>query len=405
MTQVLLAVAVFTALVMALVLVVLGARALLAPRGRVRISVNRDRVIESVLGVKLLQALAHGGVHLPSSCGGAGTCGLCRVTVGGADAALPIERATLPAEELAHGVRLACQTVVRRDLELHVADQLLAARSWVCTVQRTRTVAPLIKEIVLTLPEGETQRFRAGTYVEITAPAYALPFAGIEVDAAHEATWTRLGLRRLAAGCSAPVARAYSLANRPSDTGTLVLDVRLALPPAGRPELPPGVVSSYLFGLKAGDEVSAAGPFGDFFVIDSEREIVLIGGGVGMAPLRAHVFDQLEQRNTKRTISLWYGARSLIDLFYVDEMEDLARTHANFSWHVALSDPAPGDAWNGAVGFVHELVYREHLRAHADPAGCEYYLCGPPLMIEAVRAMLERLQVPPAQIRHDDFGV
>ncbi|MBE9554472.1 MAG: NADH:ubiquinone reductase (Na(+)-transporting) subunit F [Proteobacteria bacterium] len=404
MTEILLGSSVFTGLIMALVFVVLGARAVLMPRGLARITVNGERVLDAHLGEKLLGALEHGGVHLPTSCGGAGTCGLCRVTVTGAGEALPTERAVLSETDIANGVRLACQVVVRDDLEVAVSQDLLAAETWPCTVTETRTVAPLIKEIVLALPEGQTRSFRAGSYVQITAPPFTLPFSGIAVDPAHEAAWTHLGLRKFTARCKAPVARAYSLANHPGETDALLLNIRLALPPGGRPDAPPGVVSSYLFGLKPGDAVTVSGPFGDFFVMDTDREMVLIGGGVGMAPLRSHVFDQLEYRVTTRAISFWYGARGLIDLYYADDMERLAREHDNFSWHVALSDPEPGDAWNGETGFIHDVVYRNHLQAHPDPAACEYYLCGPPLMIEAVQAMLDRLGVPRENILYDDFG-
>lgn len=405
MTEILVGSTVFTALIMALAFIVLGARAVLMPRGTAHITVNGERVVDARLGEKLLGALEQGGIRLPTSCGGAGSCGLCRVTVSGAGDALPVERATLGEHNIARGLRLACQVVLRNDLAVTVAPDLLAAESWTCTVSRTRTVAPLIKEIVLALPAGREKSFRAGSYVEITAPAFTLPFTKIAIDPAHEAAWTRLGLRRLTARCTSPVARAYSLANHPGETGFLLLNIRLALPPPGRPDVPPGVVSSWLFGLNAGDPVSASGPYGDFYVQDTDREILLIGGGVGMAPLRAHVFDQLEHRRTSRRISFWYGARGLIDLYYADDMERLAREHDNFSWHVALSDPAPGDSWEGERGFVHDVVYRNYLKAHPDPAACEYYLCGPPLMIEAVQAMLDRLGVPRDNIRYDDFGV
>jgi len=404
MTEILLGSSVFTGLIMALAFIVLGARAVLMPRGRARITVNGERVLHAALGDKLLGALEHGGVHLPTSCGGVGTCGLCRVTVTGAGEVLPTERATLSDTDIASGVRLACQVVVRDDLAVSVAPELMAAETWVCTVSRTRTVAPLIKEIVLALPEGQARSFRAGSYVQITAPAFTLPFTEITVDPGHEAAWSRLDLRKLTARSRAPVARAYSLANHPGETEFLLLNIRLALPPASKPDAPPGIVSSWLFGLKVGDLAAASGPFGDFFVQDSDREIILIGGGVGMAPLRAHVFDQLEYRKTERRISFWYGARARIDLYYADDMERLAREHENFSWHVALSDPAPGDAWNSETGFIHDVVYRNHLKSHPDPAGCEYYLCGPPLMIEAVQAMLDRLGVPRGNILYDDFG-
>ena len=405
MTEILLGSTVFTGLIMALVFVVLGARTVLMPRGLARITVNGERVLDADLGEKLLGALEHGGVHLPTSCGGAGTCGLCRVTATGAGDVLPTERAALNETDIANGVRLACQVVVRDDLAVTVAPELLAAETWTCTVGQTRTVAPLIKEIELTLPEGQARSFRAGSYVQITAPPFTLPFSEVAVDPAHEDAWTRLGLRKFTARSSAPVTRAYSLANHPGETDALLLNIRLALPPGSRPDAPPGVVSSWLFGLKPGDAVTASGPFGDFFVMDTDREMVLIGGGVGMAPLRSHVFDQLEYRQTTRRISFWYGARGLIDLYYADDMERLAREHANFSWHVALSDPAPGDAWDGETGFIHDVVYRNHLKAHPDPAACEYYLCGPPLMIEAVRALLDRLGVPRENILYDDFGV
>ncbi|MCK4867149.1 MAG: NADH:ubiquinone reductase (Na(+)-transporting) subunit F [Alphaproteobacteria bacterium] len=404
MTEILLGSAVFTGLIMLLALVVLGARTVLMPRGLARITVNGERVLDAALGEKLLHALEHGGVHLPTSCGGAGTCGLCRVNVTDSGKALPVERATLGEADVATGARLACQMVVRDDLAVSVSPELLAAESWLCTVRRTRTVAPLIKEIELALPEGKAQSFRAGSYVQVTAPAFTLPFSEIAVDQAHEDAWTHLGLRKLTARSDSPVTRAYSLANHPGETDALLLNIRLALPPGGMPDVPPGVVSSWLFGLGAGNTVSASGPFGNFFVMETDREMVLIGGGVGMAPLRSHVFDQLEYRVTTRAISFWYGARGLIDLYYADDMERLAREHDNFSWHVALSDPEPGDAWNGETGFIHDVVYRNHLQAHPDPAACEYYLCGPPLMIEAVQAMLDRLGVPRENILYDDFG-
>ncbi len=404
MTEILLGSSVFTGLIMMLAFIVLGARAILMPRGLAHITVNGERVIDASLGEKLLGALEHGGVRLPTSCGGAGTCGLCRVTVTGAGDVLPTERATLGEADIAAGVRLACQVVVREDLAVIVARELLIAETWTCAVAETRTVAPLIKEIVLTLPAEEARSFRAGSYVQVTAPAFTLPFADIAIDPAHEPAWKRLGLRRLTARSRTPVARAYSLANHPGETEFLLLNIRLALPPPARPDAPPGIVSSWLFGLKPGDAATVSGPFGDFFVHDTDREIVLIGGGVGMAPLRAHVFDQLEHRKTQRTISFWYGARALIDLYYADDMERLAREHPNFSWHVALSDPAPGDAWQGETGFIHDVVYRNYLQAHPEPAACEYYLCGPPLMIEAVQAMLDRLGVPRDNILFDDFG-
>jgi len=404
MTEIWLGSLVFTVLILALAGLVLGARALLMPRGLAHITVNGARVIAAELGDKLLGALNHGGVNLPTSCGGAGTCGLCRVTIEAAGDPLPIERSALTEVDVANGVRLACQVVVRGDLSIRVATELLAAESWSCRVRETRTLAPLIKEIVLDLPEGKGRSFPTGSYVEITAPPFDLPFSRIAVEPEHEATWARLDLRRFTAGCQAPVSRAYSLANHPGETDALLLNIRIALPPASKPSAPPGVVSSWLFGLAVGDQVAVSGPFGNFFIQDTDREIVLIGGGVGMAPLRAHVFDQLEFHRTRRTIGYWYGARSRIDLYYAEDMERLAREHANFSWHVALSEPAPEDAWEGETGFIHDVAYRSYLASHPDPAACDYYLCGPPLMIEAVLSMLDRLGVARDQVWFDDFG-
>lgn len=404
MTEIFLGIAVFTGLIMALAFIVLGARALLMPRGLAHIAVNGERILDADLGENLLHALEHGGVHLPTTCGRVGICGLCRVTLTDAGEALPTERALLSEIDIANGVRLACQVVVRSDLDVTVAPELLAAETWSCRVAAARFVAPLIKEIVLALPEGKSRSFRAGSYVQVTAPPYALKFAGIAVDPAYEDAWTHMGIRAFSSQSGAPVTRAYSLVNHPGETDALLLNIRLALPPAGKPEAPPGVVSSWLFSVSAGDTVKVSGPYGNFFVTESDREMILIGGGVGMAPLRAHVFDQLEYWKSGRRISFWYGARALADLYYDDDMERLAREHENFTWHVALSEPAPGDRWDGETGFIHDLVYRSHLENHPDPTACEYYLCGPPLMIEAVRAMLDRLGVAPGNIFHDDFG-
>ncbi len=407
MNEILLGIAVFTGLVMVLSLVVLGARAVLWGSARAQINVNAERVIESALGEKLLGALEHGGVHLPTSCGGVGTCGLCRVRITGTTTgatALPVERAHLSAGEIAEGFRLACQVVVRRDLEITVSPELLVAKSWLCKVKETRMLSPLIKEITLSLPEGESQNFPAGGYVLVKAPAFNLSYSNMIIPPEYEAAWQRMGLRGMNVKSRTIQSRAYSLANHPGDTKKILLNVRLALPPSANPDAMAGVVSSYLFGLKVGDEVHASGPYGNFFIQDTDREIIFIGGGVGMAPFYAHVHDQLERLNTKRTISYWYGARALTDVYYTEDMERLAAKHKNFSWHVALSESKPEDAWTGEVGFIHDVVYREHLSKHPAPETCEYYLCGPPLMIKAVRAMLDKLSVPQDNIFYDDFG-
>ncbi len=402
MIEILFGIGVFTGLIMLLTGVVLAARIKLMPRGQAIITVNGAKSFDANLGEKLLGALERGGVFLPTSCGGAGTCGLCVVTVAGDSEVSPVSQAQLSQADIKSGVRLACQLVVRGDLEVAVAPELLHAQSWTCTVGKTRLVAPLIKEIVLAMPAGRSLNFRAGAFVQVTVPPYSLPFTEMVVAPAFEKVWNHLGLRKLTAGSGATVARAYSLANHPGETDVVLLNIRLALPPVSN--APAGVASSYLFGLKVGDALTVSGPFGDFFVMDTNREIVLIGGGVGMAPLRAHVFDQLERQKTSRKISYWYGARARIDLYYVEEMERLAREHANFSWHVALSDPAPDDAWQGETGFIHDFFHRAHLQTHPDPNACEYYLCGPPLMVEAVLALLEQQGVSRDNILYDNFG-
>lgn len=407
MIEILLASVIFTVLIMTLALIVLAARAVLREKGTARLTVNGERVIMAELGDKLLGALDDGGVHLPTSCGGVGTCGLCRLQVSGAgpgDAVWPIERASLSDGEIATGFRLACQTVVRGDLDLTIPPELLGARVWLCAVRETRFLSPLIQEVILDLPEGESLDFPAGCYVLLTAPAFSLSFSDIDVASVYEAAWEHMGLRRLAVRNDIEQIRAFSLVNRPGNTDRLVLNIRLALPPAANPDAPPGVVSSYLFGLKVGDKVQASGPYGNFFVQDTSCEMIFIGGGVGMAPLYTHVYDQLERVKTTRTISYWYGARGLADLYYADEMEKLAQDHSNFSWNVVLSDPAPDEAWTGERGFVHEVVYDRYLCSHPSPQDCEYYLCGPPLMIEAVHTILDKLGVPPEKIFFDDFG-
>ncbi|MCK5445497.1 MAG: NADH:ubiquinone reductase (Na(+)-transporting) subunit F [Rhodospirillaceae bacterium] len=407
MNEILLGSLVFTGLVTLLALIVMGARAVLRPQGIVRLTINGEGAIEGDLGEKLISALDNGGVHLPTSCGRVGTCGLCKVQVLGTatkDNVLPIERTKLSDEEIADGFRLACQTVLRSDLEISIPPEFLSTNSWQCSVAKTRTLSPLIKEIVLDLPNGESCTFPAGCYVMVDAPSFTKPFSEISVQPIHEAAWERFGLRKIVAENTSLQSRAYSLVNRPDDKNRLILNIRLALAPGSNPHAPPGVVSSYLFGLEQGDTVQVSGPYGNFFVQDTSREIIFIGGGVGMAPIYAHVHSLLESQKSKRTISYWYGARGLIDLYYADEMETLANVHKNFSWHVALSDPAPDDAWEGGRGYIHDVLFQKYLNDHPDPKNCEYYLCGPPLMIKAVRTMLDRLDVPREHIFYDDFG-
>lgn len=406
MSEILLGTVFLTALLLLLTGAVLGARSVLAPRRPATITVNGMTRIAAQTGERLLGALNDQGVLVPSACAGAGTCGLCRVKLTGSTVeAGPAERARLSRAEIAEGQHLACQVVIRGDLGVQVDEALLGAESYDCTVTGTRHLTQLIREIVLQLPDGHRPDIVAGSFVQVTAPPFRLDFAELDIPEPHEAAWAPL--RGLAVRSDAPVTRAYSISDRPEDieAGRIVLDIRLALPPPQREGLPPGIVSSWLFGLREGDRVTTSGPFGSVRVQPTEREMVFIGGGVGMAPLRAMIHEQLERHCTTRHMSFWYGARSRGELFYREELDDLARRHPNFRWTVVLSDPAPGDDWEGETGFVHTVVWQRFLKEHPAPEDCEYYLCGPPLMIEAVLAMLEDAGVEPGMIFNDDFGV
>lgn len=407
MTEIVLATVLLTLVILTLTLLVMGARGIFQPARPVEITVNGKTRIGGTTGAKLLAILNGANVPVPSACAGAGTCGLCRVRVPeGAGEPLPTETARLGANEIRDGLRLACQVVVRNALSVEVPEDMLAADRWQATVVSNTMLAPLIKELVLQLPRDAGFAFRAGAFVQVTAPPYALDFAAIDVAPSCAAAWDKYGWRDLKAASDEPVSRAYSIANRPADTdrGRLVLNIRLAVPPPGAHEgIRPGIVSSYLFGVAADERIAVAGPFGDFRVCDSEREMVLIAGGVGMAPLRAIIFDELERKHSRRKMSFWYGARGRADVFYADEFSSLAERHPNFSWTVALSDPQAGE-WSGPVGFIHDVVYRDHLKGHPAPENCEYYLCGPPLMVQAVMAMLDDVGADSDSIFFDDFG-
>lgn len=406
MTEVFLGSAIFVCIVLLLVAMVLTTRAFLMPLRNVMIRVNGRQEITAQTGNKLLSVLADGGLAIPSACGGAGTCGQCRVQVmEGRTPALQIETALLSRRDIADGFRLACQTTLRDDMSISLTESMLQAKLWVCRVASSRPIAPMIREIVLDLPDGAEFSFTPGAFVMVEAPAYDLRFANYTVAPEYQTAWNGMGLGALTASSKAEVSRAYSIANTAGEAaGHIVLLIRLALPPPDRPDVPPGVVSSWLFGLGEGASVSVSGPFGTFAAQDSDREMVFIGGGVGMAPLRAIISDQLERQGTTRKMSFWYGARSRVDLFYEQEFEKLQAKYLNFCWTAALSDPAPDDDWQGETGFIHEVALRLRLAAHPTPYDCEYYLCGPPLMIRAVLAMLDDLGVDPGQIFNDDFG-
>jgi Na+-transporting NADH:ubiquinone oxidoreductase subunit F len=404
--QIVLAVAVFTGIIVALSAVILMARSKLVEMGSVTLIVNNDREFEVVAGIKLLKALADVGLHLPAGCGGKGTCGQCRVKVfEGGGPLLPTEESLIGPHEAAQQVRLACQVAVRENLRIGIPEEVFGVRQWECTVRSTRGLSTFIKEIVLELPEGEELPFRAGGYIQIHCPPYRASFSDFDIDPEYRDEWDRLKLWRYTAGTKTPTTRAYSLANYPDEKGIVLLNIGIALPPPNAGDsVPPGVVSSYLFSLKSGQRVNVAGPYGEFYARDTKNEMVFIGGGTGMAPMRSHIFDQLKRIKTDRKISFWFGVRSKRDLFYHEEFTRLAAEHPNFTYTVALSEPKKEDDWDGPVGFIHSVCYDRYLASHPAPEECEYYMCGPPLMIAAVQRMLTNLGVPEENVMFDDFG-
>lgn len=405
MIEIGLGVAVFTGIVLSLALVILAIRSRLVATGRVRISVNDRRSIEGRVGDKLLGALTDAAIHIPSVCG-VGRCGLCRVKVlEGGGAILPTELAQITKRDAAAGMRLACQVTIKQDMAVELPDEIFGVGHWQCTVRSNANVATLIKELVLELPPDQTIDFRAGSYVQITCPPYRAAFADFNIEPQFRDEWDRLNLWRCRAGTASSTTRAYSMANYPVESDVIMLVVRIAIPPPGALEaVPPGVVSSYLFNLKPGDMVSVSGPFGHFFAAETDNEMIYVGGGAGMAPLRSHIFDQLKRVKTSRKISFWYGARSRREMFYERYFDALQDAHENFHWTVALSEPRPEDAWQGKTGFIHDVLYESYLKDHPAPEDCEYYICGPPMMVKAVRNMLDNLGVDPDNIFFDDFG-
>ena len=395
----------FTGIVLVLALLVLLARRVFVPRGECEIRINDRLTVTAAAGRRLLEVLAEIEVRLPSACGGAGTCGLCklRIVEGGGEAG-PQELAHMTRVQALKGTRLACQVPVLAPMSVEVDDAYFGVRTWICTVQSARNVSTLIREIVLSLPEGEKMDFRAGGFVQITCPAFHISFEDFEIAPAFRDVWDKGNLWSLDVTTRQAQTRAYSMANYPGEKHHILLNVRIALPPPYAKKVPPGLVSSWLFSLKTGDSVEVAGPFGHFFVEDTNKEAVFIGGGAGMAPLRAQILDLLELRKSERRISFWYGSRSQRELFYNDVFERLDAEHDNFSWHVALSEPAVQDDWRGHRGFIHKVVYDHFLARHPEPEECEYYLCGPPLMVKAVLAMLDDLGVDADSIHYDDFG-
>ncbi len=395
----------FTAVVMAIVFIILGARSRLVSTGDLTITINDEREITVSGGGNLLKVLAGTGIFVGSACGGKGSCGQCRCKVlEGGGAILPTETSFVSKREAAEGERLSCQVAVKQDMKIEVPREVFGVKRWECKVRSNHNVATFIKELVLDLPENEELQFRAGGYIQIDCPPHSLKYKDFEVEQEYRDEWDRYDLWRYQSNVKETVSRAYSMASYPDEKGMVMLNVRIATPPPKLPDAPPGIMSSYIFGLRPGDKVWISGPFGEFFAKETEAEMVFIGGGAGMAPMRAHIFDQLRRIGTKRKITFWYGARSLREMFYVEDFNQLQAEFPNFKWHIALSEPQPEDNWEGFTGFIHEVVYENHLKNHAAPEDCEYYMCGPPMMNSAVMEMLHRLGVEDDNILLDDFG-
>ncbi|MDO5090928.1 MAG: NADH:ubiquinone reductase (Na(+)-transporting) subunit F [Cardiobacteriaceae bacterium] len=398
-------VVIFTGLVLLLSAVILLARKWLVAEGDVTITVNGEKEIKLPAGGKLLGALAEGGIYVSSACGGGGSCGQCKVKVheGGGEI-LPTELSHISKREAREGERLSCQVAVKGDMQVEVEESVFGVKKWECTVISNDNKATFIKELVLKIPDGESVPFRAGGYIQIECPPYSLKYSDFDIEEQYRGDWEKFGLFKIEAVNTEETVRAYSMANYPLEEGIIMLNVRIASPPPNVPEAKPGIMSSYIFNLKPGDKVTISGPFGEFFAKDTDAEMVFIGGGAGMAPMRSHIFDQLKRIGTKRKITFWYGARSKKEIFYQEDFDALAAEFPNFEWHVALSDALPEDNWEGFTGFIHNVVYENHLKNHPAPEDCEFYMCGPPIMNKSVINMLHDLGVEDENIMLDDFG-
>ena len=398
----------FTFVIVSLVFVLLAARRSLVATGDVTIVINDDpnNTLQTMAGGTLLGTLATNKIFIPSACGGKGTCGVCTVKVNdGGGAILPTELSHVSRGEAREGVRLSCQVKVKQDMKIEVPPEVFSVQKWTCKVRSNHNVATFIKELVLELPVGENVPFRAGGYIQIECPPGVVPYRDFQIEDEYRTDWDKFDLWRYTSTVEEPVVRAYSMANYPEEKGVITLNVRIASPPPRGPEgIPPGKMSSYMFSLKPGDDVVISGPFGEFFAKETDAEMLFIGGGAGMAPMRSHIFDQFFRLGTSRKISFWYGARSLREAFYVDHFDKIQAKFPNFDWQLALSEPLPEDAWKGKTGFIHQVVYDNYLRDHPAPEDVEFYLCGPPMMIKACMEMLDSLGVEPENILFDDFG-
>ncbi|NOU21403.1 MAG: NADH:ubiquinone reductase (Na(+)-transporting) subunit F, partial [Methyloglobulus sp.] len=373
--------------------------------GDVEILINHEKKIHVPVGSKLLAALANNGLFVSSACGGGGTCGQCKVKIhSGGGEILPTELGHITKREAALGERLSCQVACKYNMDIEVEDEVFGIKKWECTVKSNHNVATFIKELVLELPKGETINYRAGGFIQIECPPHVAKFSDFDVEKEYREDWDKFNLWRYVSTVKEPTLRAYSMASYPEEK-EIMLNVRIATPPPRADEsVPPGIMSSYIFDLKPGDKCIISGPYGEFFAKDTNAEMIFVGGGAGMAPMRSHIFDQLRRLKSKRKMTFWYGARSKREMFYVEDFDMLAKENPNFTWHVGLSDALPEDKWKGYTGFIHNVLYENYLKNHPAPEDCEYYLCGPPMMNTSVIKMLLDNGVEPENIMLDDFG-
>ncbi|MBN2481456.1 MAG: NADH:ubiquinone reductase (Na(+)-transporting) subunit F [Bacteroidales bacterium] len=407
---ILLSIAVFLGIIIILVSMLLYAKAKLTPSGNVKIIINDEKELNVEPGSTLLTTLSENKLYLPSACGGGGTCGLCRCQLlEGGGAILPTETDFFTRREIHEKWRLACQVKVREDLRIHVPEEVLGIKKWECEVVSNHNVATFIKEFVVKLPPGETLKFKSGGYVQIDVPEFEMSFRDIDVEPQFRDEWDRFNMWDLKVKNTTPTFRAYSMANHPAEGNIVMLNIRIATPPWDKSgcafkKVPPGLCSSYIFSRKPGDKVMLSGPYGEFFIRDTVHEMVYIGGGAGMAPLRSHIFHLFHTLKTNRKVSYWYGARSKREIFYEDDFRSIEKEFPNFRFNIALSEPQPDDNWKGYTGFIHQVLYDEYLSMQEFPEDIEYYLCGPPMMNEAVLQMLYNLGVPDEMVDFDDFG-
>ncbi len=403
--EIFLGVGFFTTIILALVGVILLAKKKLVAGGPVELLINGEKMVQVPAGGKLLNILADQKLFVSSACGGGGTCGQCKVKIleGGGEI-LATELGHISKREAREGQRLSCQVAVKQDMKIEVPEEVFGVRKWECVVQSNENVATFIKNLVLKLPPGESVPFRAGGFIQIEVPPHHVKFKDLDIGQEYREDWEKLGIFSLESKVDEHLFRAYSMANYPEEREIIMLNVRVATPPPRSKGIPPGKMSSYMFSLKPGDKVTISGPYGEFFAKDTNKEMIFVGGGAGMAPMRSHIFDQLKRLKSKRKISFWYGARSVREMFFVEDFNELQAKNSNFKWHVALSEPQPGDNWDGFTGFIHQVLYEQYLKDHAAPEDCEYYLCGPPIMNKCVIDMLLDLGVEREDIALDDFG-